>query len=86
MRGIGEKIQKQKRNTTEEEGSSIKVNGQNEKNVVESLVGTLLHVLRKTKNGVNARLDLAELGDKPELFAMQEEDKTTLPPARYTLT
>nr|GEW61066.1 hypothetical protein [Tanacetum cinerariifolium] len=39
-----------------------------------------------TKDGVNARLNLAELGVKPELFAMQEEDKTTLPPAGYTLT
>ncbi|GJS76359.1 hypothetical protein Tco_0726240 [Tanacetum coccineum] len=117
MRGRGGKIQKQKRNTTEEEGSSSQVNGQNgaywkkfniwyrklrywrhnsvphcidfmhvEKNVAESLVETLLHVLGKTKDGVNARLDLAELGVKPELFAMQEEDKTTLPPAGYTLT
>ncbi|GKC99803.1 putative reverse transcriptase domain-containing protein [Tanacetum coccineum] len=42
--------------------------------------------LGKTKDGVNARLDLAELGVKLELFAMQEEDKTTLPPASYTLT
>ncbi|GJT94600.1 putative transposase-associated domain-containing protein [Tanacetum coccineum] len=40
----------------------------------------------KTKDGMNARLDLAELGIKPELFARQEEDKTTLPPAGYTLT
>ncbi|GKB74034.1 hypothetical protein Tco_0935446, partial [Tanacetum coccineum] len=117
MRGRGGKIQKQKRNTTEEEGSSSQVNGQNgaywkkfniwyqklrywrhnyvphcidfmhvEKNVAESLVGTLLHVPGKTKDGVNARLDLAELGVKLELFAMQEEDKTTLPPAGYTLT
>nr|GEW80073.1 hypothetical protein [Tanacetum cinerariifolium] len=31
-------------------------------------------------------LDLAELGIKPELFARQEEYKTTLPPAGYTLT
>ncbi|GJX25015.1 putative ribonuclease H-like domain-containing protein [Tanacetum coccineum] len=117
MRGRGGKIQKQKRNTTEEEGSSSQVNRQNnaywkkfniwyrklrywrhnsvphcidfmhvEKNVTESLVETLLHVPGKTKDGVNARLDLAELGVKPELFAMQEEDKTTLPPAGYTLT
>ncbi|GJR72740.1 putative transposon, En/Spm-like protein [Tanacetum coccineum] len=116
-RGRGGKIQKQKRNTTEEEGSSSQVNRQNgaywkkfniwyrklrywrhhsvphcidfmhvEKNVAESLVGTLLNVSGKTKDGVNARLDLAELGVKPELFAMQEEDKTTLPPAGYTLT
>ncbi|GKE41023.1 retrovirus-related pol polyprotein from transposon TNT 1-94 [Tanacetum coccineum] len=49
-------------------------------------VGTLLHVLGKTKDEVNARLDLAKLGVKPELFAMQEEDKTTLPPVGYTLT
>ncbi|GJW36930.1 hypothetical protein Tco_0059850 [Tanacetum coccineum] len=34
-----------------------------------------------TKDGLNARLDLAELGVKPELFVMQDEDKTTLPPA-----
>ncbi|GJX61683.1 putative reverse transcriptase domain-containing protein [Tanacetum coccineum] len=57
-----------------------------EKNIAESLVGTLLNVPRKTKDGVNARLDLAELWVKPELFAMQEEDKTTLPPVGYTLT
>ncbi|GKG20766.1 hypothetical protein Tco_0380567, partial [Tanacetum coccineum] len=56
------------------------------KNVAESIVRTLLHVLRKTKDGLNARLDLAELGVKPELFAMKDEDKTTLPPACYTLT
>ncbi|GKB19631.1 putative transposon, En/Spm-like protein [Tanacetum coccineum] len=116
-RGRGGKIQKQKRNTTEEEGSSSQVNGQNgvywkkfniwyrklkywrhnpvphcidfmhvEKNVAESIVGTLLHVPGKTKDGLNARLDLAELGVKPELFAMQDEDKTTLPLAGYTLT
>ncbi|GJW12148.1 hypothetical protein Tco_1577975 [Tanacetum coccineum] len=110
----GGKIQKQKRKTTEEEGSSNQVNEAYwkkfniwyrklrywrhnsvphcidfmhvEKNVCESLVGTLLNVPGKTKDGMNARLDLAELGIKPELFARQEEDKTTLPPAGYTLT
>ncbi|GKA01362.1 hypothetical protein Tco_0674027 [Tanacetum coccineum] len=85
-KGRSGKIQKQKRNTIEEEGSSSQVKGQNEKNVAESLVGTLLDVQGKTKDGVNARLDLAELGVKLELFTMQEEDKTTLPPAGYTLT
>ncbi|GJY29924.1 putative reverse transcriptase domain-containing protein [Tanacetum coccineum] len=35
---------------------------QAKKNVAESLVRTLLHVSRKTKDGVNARLDQAELG------------------------
>ncbi|GJR01112.1 retrovirus-related pol polyprotein from transposon TNT 1-94 [Tanacetum coccineum] len=56
-----------------------------EKNVAESIVGTLLHVLGKTKDRLNARLDLAELGVKPELFAIQDEDKTTLPLTCYTL-
>nr|GFB03782.1 hypothetical protein [Tanacetum cinerariifolium] len=40
-----------------------------EKNVCESLVGTLLNGPGKTKDGMNARLDLEELGIKPELFA-----------------
>ncbi|GKD97387.1 putative transposon, En/Spm-like protein, partial [Tanacetum coccineum] len=60
--------------------------GGREKNVCDSLVGTLLNVPGKTKDGMNARLDVAELGIKPELLARQEEDKTTLPPAGYTLT
>nr|GFB59060.1 hypothetical protein [Tanacetum cinerariifolium] len=72
---------KSRKEKIEEEGSLSQVNRQNEKNVAESLVETLLHVLGKTKDGVNARLDLLELGVKPELFVMKEEDKTTLPPA-----
>ncbi|GJW42229.1 retrovirus-related pol polyprotein from transposon TNT 1-94 [Tanacetum coccineum] len=111
---IYNEIQKQKRKTTEEEGSSNQVNEAYwkkfniwyrklkywrhnsvphcidfmhvEKNVCESLVRTLLNVPGKTKDGMNARLDLTKLGIKPELFARQEEDKTTLPPAGYTLT
>ncbi|GJU72891.1 putative transposon, En/Spm-like protein [Tanacetum coccineum] len=43
-------------------------------------------IYNETKDGMNARLDLAELGIKSELFARQEEDKTTLPPPGYTLT
>ncbi|GJS24221.1 putative transposase-associated domain-containing protein [Tanacetum coccineum] len=81
-RGRGGKIQKQKRKTTEEEGSSNQVNEAYwkkfniwyrklrywrhnsvphcidfmhvEKNVCESLVGTLLNVPGKTKDGMNA--------------------------------
>nr|GEW34163.1 hypothetical protein [Tanacetum cinerariifolium] len=60
--------------------------GFKEKNVGESLVGTLLNVPGKTKDGMNARLDLAEWGIKSELFARQGKDKTTLPLAGYTLT
>nr|GEU84825.1 hypothetical protein [Tanacetum cinerariifolium] len=107
--GSGGKIQKQKRKTTKEEGSSNQVNEAYwnkfniryrklrywrhnsvphcidfmhvEKNVCESLVETLLNVPGKTKDEMNARLDLVDLGIKLELFARQEEDKTTLPPA-----
>nr|GEY02691.1 hypothetical protein [Tanacetum cinerariifolium] len=108
---LGGKIQKQKRKTTEEEGSSNQVNEAYwkkfniwyrklrywrhnsvphcidfmhvEKNVCESLVKTLLYVPGKTKDGMNARLDMAELGIKPELFArkeinLQELDKLQL--------
>ncbi|GJZ11025.1 hypothetical protein Tco_0545784, partial [Tanacetum coccineum] len=92
-RGRGGNIRKQKRKTTEEEGSSNQVNEAYwkkfnilyrklrywrhnsvphcidfmhvEKNVCDSLVGTLLNVPGKTKDGMNARLDLEELGIKP---------------------
>ncbi|GKC17880.1 retrovirus-related pol polyprotein from transposon TNT 1-94 [Tanacetum coccineum] len=78
-RGRGGKIQKQKRNTTKEEGGSSQVNGQNENNVTESLVRTLLNVLGKTKDGVNARLDLAELGGKTKVvcYARRRQNNTT---------
>nr|GEY92696.1 hypothetical protein [Tanacetum cinerariifolium] len=73
--------------TTEEESSSNQVNEAYWKkfNIWYRKLRTLLNVPRKTKHGINARLDLAELGIKPELFARQEGDKTTLPPAGYTL-
>lgn len=56
-----------------------------EKNVGESLIGTLLNT-GKTKDGYNARLDLAALGIKPELFPTEEDGKTKLPAAGYTLS
>ena len=33
-----------------------------EKNVCDSVIGTLLNIKGKTKDGVKARLDLAEMG------------------------
>lgn len=38
-----------------------------EKNVGGSLVGTLLHMQRKTKDGLEARLDSVHFGLRPEL-------------------
>nr|KAJ0206645.1 hypothetical protein LSAT_V11C500290410 [Lactuca sativa] len=56
-----------------------------EKNVGESLVGTMLNIPGKTKDGLQARLDLAHFGLKPELQVHIEGNKTTLPAASYTL-
>ena len=38
-----------------------------EKNICESLIGTILDIPRNTKDIVNARLDLSDLGIKEEL-------------------
>ena len=38
-----------------------------EKNVCDSLIGTLLNIKGKTKDGVNARLDLIEMNIREEL-------------------
>nr|GEU94990.1 hypothetical protein [Tanacetum cinerariifolium] len=53
--------------------------GFKEKNVAESLVKTLLHVLGKTKDEVNARLDLAELGGQTKVvfYARRRQNNTT---------
>ncbi|XP_057806813.1 uncharacterized protein LOC131021574 isoform X3 [Salvia miltiorrhiza] len=57
-----------------------------EKNVCESLFGTLLNIPGKTKDGVKARLDLADMGLRNELAPMIGEKRTYLPPAFYTLS
>ncbi|XP_058723076.1 uncharacterized protein LOC131594886 [Vicia villosa] len=46
-----------------------------EKNVCDSVIGTLLNIQGKTKDGINARLDLGVIGNK-----------TYLPPACHTLS
>ncbi|XP_052627521.1 uncharacterized protein LOC128134120 [Lactuca sativa] len=57
-----------------------------EKNVGESLTGTVLNVHGKTKDGYKARLDLVHYGLKPELHPQIEGNNTTLPAAGCTLT
>ncbi|KAA0042871.1 hypothetical protein E5676_scaffold108G00910 [Cucumis melo var. makuwa] len=47
---------------------------------------TLLDILGKTKNGLNARSDLADLKIRPELTPINGEKKNFIPPACYTLT
>ncbi|KAJ9544533.1 hypothetical protein OSB04_024240 [Centaurea solstitialis] len=57
-----------------------------EKNVGESLVGTLLHMNGKTKDGLASRMDLAHFGLRPELEPQPNGNKTIVPAACYTLT
>ena len=57
-----------------------------EKNVCESLIGTLLNVPGKTKDGLASRRDPEEMHLKTELAPVVGEKRTYLPPARYTLS
>lgn len=56
-----------------------------EKNVCDTIVGTLLNMLRKTKDGVKARKDKAEMG-RSELAPQEQGQRYYLPPACYTLS
>ncbi|KAL4016480.1 hypothetical protein IC575_024132 [Cucumis melo] len=53
-----------------------------EKNVCANLIGTLLDIPGKTKDGVKSRLDMVELNISSELAPQ----KIFLPPACYTLS
>lgn len=56
-----------------------------EKNVCDSIIGTLLNIPSKTKDGVNARLDLKEMGIREDLHPRPEGKRTYCPPASHTL-
>ncbi|KAK2641304.1 hypothetical protein Ddye_023067 [Dipteronia dyeriana] len=53
-----------------------------EKNVRESILDTLLDINWKTKEEINARIDLQDMGIRQELHPQDRETKTYLPPAR----
>ncbi|KAL0541128.1 hypothetical protein IC582_021165 [Cucumis melo] len=57
-----------------------------EKNVCANLIGTLLDIPCKTKDGVKSRLDFVELTIRSELAPQVGEKKIFLPPACYTLS
>ncbi|KAL7606445.1 hypothetical protein Lser_V15G18818 [Lactuca serriola] len=57
-----------------------------EKNVGESLTGTIVNVPGKTKDGYKALLDLVHYGLKPKLHPQIEGNNTALPAAGCTLT
>ena len=56
-----------------------------EKNIGESLLGTMLHG-NKSKDGTNCRKDLEDWGIRKELHAQPRGNKTYLPPAPYMLS
>ncbi|XP_073058473.1 uncharacterized protein [Primulina eburnea] len=58
-----------------------------EKNVCENIIGTLLNVKKKSKDGVNARKDLMHLNIRKELHPQEKgENMFHLPAAPYTLS
>ena len=58
-----------------------------EKNVCESIISTLLNVKGKSKDHLNARLDLEEMEIRSHLHPIRKDGATTrLPAAPYTLS
>ncbi|RVX01357.1 hypothetical protein CK203_031234 [Vitis vinifera] len=57
-----------------------------EKNVCDSVVGTLLNIVGKTKDTNKARLDLADMNIRKELHLQIQGNKLVKPHACYTLT
>jgi hypothetical protein len=56
-----------------------------EKNICESILGTLLELEGKCKDGEKARLDMEHMGIRPDQHPVIRNDKYTLPAALYKL-
>ena len=57
-----------------------------EKNVFESVIGTLLNIKGKSKDGLKAREDMLKMGMRTELAPVKKGRRTYLPPAAFTLS
>lgn len=57
-----------------------------EKNICESILGTVMGIDGKTKDSMQARLDLEEMGIRKELHLIPRGDKFIIPSASYTLS
>jgi hypothetical protein len=56
------------------------------KNIFDSIIGTLLDMSRKSKNGLKSLTDLVQFELRPELHPISRPNrKYFLPPASYTL-
>ena len=56
-----------------------------EKNICESILGTLLEIEGKCKDDENARLDMEHLGIRQDQHPVIDDDTYTLPAALYSL-
>ena len=57
-----------------------------EKNVYDSLIGTLLNIKGKTKDGLKSHQDLVEMGIREQLHPISQGSRTYLPPACHTMS
>jgi hypothetical protein len=59
-----------------------------EKNICENLIGTLLKIAGKTKDTINARVDLEEMGIRSNLHmvATKDDESCKMPEAPYVLS
>ncbi|CAM8957154.1 unnamed protein product [Rhodiola kirilowii] len=57
-----------------------------EKNICDSLIGTLLNIPGKTKDGLKARLDMLDMNIRTKLAPQTEGKRTYLPPSCTTLS
>jgi hypothetical protein len=56
------------------------------KNVFDNIIGTLLDMSRKMKDGLKSHNDLVQFGLRPELYAkLRPNGKHYLHPSRYSL-
>jgi hypothetical protein len=57
-----------------------------EKIVCDNIVNTLLNIDGKSKDGLNARLDIKNLGIREDLHPVDVEDRFYMPPAQYAMS
>ncbi|XP_057993145.1 uncharacterized protein LOC131174101 [Hevea brasiliensis] len=57
-----------------------------EKNICDNILGTIMNIKGKTKDGIKTRLDLQALNIRPELHPVQQGNKVVIPPALYSLS
>ncbi|XP_074352362.1 uncharacterized protein LOC141691530 [Apium graveolens] len=57
-----------------------------EKNVCDNIIGIILHMKFKSKDSLASRLDLVDMGIRPDLAPEVGEKRTYLPLAPYTLS